>query len=699
MKCRTWLLCAALAAAQPPPTIRVDVNLIQVDATVIGRDGKRVTDLKAADFEVRRDGKRQQVKSVLWVPGQRVNQLPVVESPTSEGGAGELRPEEVRRTIAIMIDDLSLSMPSMQVTREAVKKLIQEKIDGRDLVAVYRASSGLGLMQQFTTNKRQLLASIDRMNFGSMKAIDALAPLSVNPQESSADPAIAAMALEDRLREDVNNRALQDMRTAAMLGAVNLAVRGLRELPGRKSMVLFSESLQLLDAPAALNDPTMATLSQRPGAMGGKRARTETAARSLIDTANRAGVMIYTIDPRGLVTTSVTAADNVAGMDSRRIVNLEAKRSMDFNLSQDGMQLLAQETGGVFYRNTNDIAGSLQNALNDQEGYYLIAFQPDNETFEKAKAEPKFQRLSIKVNRPGTTVRYRRSFYGVADPEPAKATPLATALLSPFRVAGVAVKLTPVFMQTEKAGPFIRTLLHIDGSTLQFTPVPADAADKNQEPWQQTTLSEVVVLFDETGRAVDQAGSPQQIKARGPGLESLKRYGLDQHLDVPVPRPGPYQLRSAVMDRTSGRTGSAAQFVEVPDLKRKRLALSGVILSSVAFAEDKDPAGSSAQRIVQKGNELEYAVSVFHSIPAPGTQRPNLLTQMRLFRDGKLLYTGKKIPLVPPERQDNGLVLVKGRVRVSSPPGEYLLEIAVQDLSAPAKQQAAVAYVDFTVRE
>jgi VWFA-related protein len=699
MRYRTWLLSAALVAAQQPPTIRVDVNLIQVDATVTGRDGKRVTDLTAADFEVQRDGKRQQIKTVLWVPGQRVNQPPVAESPTSQAGAGELRPESVRRTIAIMIDDLSLSMPSMQVTREAVKKLIREKIDNQDLVAVYRASSGLGLMQQFTTNKQQLLASIDRMSFGSMKAIDALAPLSSNAHESSADPTIAAMALEERLREDVNNRALQDMRTAAMLGAVNLAVRGLRELPGRKSMVLFSESLQLVDGPATLNDPAMAAFSQRPGAMGGKRTRTEAAARSLIDTANRAGVMIYTIDPRGLVTTGVTAADDVSGMNARRIMGLAAQRSLDFNLSQDGMNMLSQETGGVFYRNTNDIAGSLQNALNDQEGYYLIAFQPDNATFEKAKEGAKFQRLSIKVNRPGTSIRYRRSFYGVAEPEAPKPTPLASALLSPFRAAGVAVKLTPIFLQTEKTGPFLRTLLHIDASALQFTPVPADAADKNQEPWQQTTLSEIVVLFDETGRLVDQVGSPQLIKARGIGLESLKRHGLDQQLDVPVPRPGPYQLRTAVLDRTSGKTGSAAQFVEVPDLKRKQLALSGVILSSVAFAEDKDPAGSSAQRVVQKGSELDYAVSVFNTVLAPNNQRPNLLTQLRLYRDGTLLYTGKKLPLAASETPVNGLVLVKGRVRISSPPGEYLLEIAVQDLLAPAKKQAAVRYVDFTVRE
>jgi len=699
MQLSKWVLTAALAAAQTPPTIRVDVNLIQIDATVTGRDGKRITDLKASDFEVQRDGKRQQLKSVLWVPGQRVNQAPVTDAPASQSVTGDLRPEDVRRTIAIMIDDMSLSMSSMKSTRDAVKKLIQEHVDSRDLVAVYRTSGGIGAMQQFTTNKRQLLAAVDGMNFGSMKVIDSLAPVSMNPAETSGDPTIAAMALSSRFIEEVQNRELQDIRTAAMLGSVNLAVRGLRELPGRKAMVLFSESIQLYDAPVSFNDPTMSAMAMKPGAQGGKRLRTETAMRSLVDSANRAGVLIYTIDPRGVVTTGITAADDVGGGDPRRVANLGSKRSFEFNLSRDGMTELAHETGGIFYGGSNDITGSLLTALNDQEGYYLLAFQPDDATFEKSKNGAKFHRLSVKVNRPGASVRYRRSFYGVPEAEQQKPTPLATALFSPFRAVGIPVKLTPLFMHTEKSGSFLRAMLHIDSSTLQFSEVPADAADTNKEPWQQALINEVVVLFDDTGRAVDQVGNPQKIKARGPGLESLKKHGIDQQLDVPVPRPGAYQLRAAIFDRTSNLTGSAAQFVEVPDLKRKRLALSGAVLSSVAWAEDKDPAGSAAQRVLRKGGELEYALTVFNAVIPPDTKRPNLLTQLRLFRDGTLLYTGKKVPLTAAAPAADELVMVKGRVRITSSPGEYVLEIGVQDQSAPAKQQAAVRYVDFTVRD
>ena len=66
--------------AQVEPTIRVNVNLIQVDVTVTGRGGARVTDLTAADFEVSRDGKRQALKSVIWVPGQRVGLAATVPS-------------------------------------------------------------------------------------------------------------------------------------------------------------------------------------------------------------------------------------------------------------------------------------------------------------------------------------------------------------------------------------------------------------------------------------------------------------------------------------------------------------------------------------------------------------------------------------------------------------------------------------------
>jgi VWFA-related protein len=695
------LLLAALFAfaQQPEPTIRVNVNLIQVDATVTDRAGRHVPDLKAADFEVFREGKRQQIKSVLWVPGQRTGIAPTAtdQAPaTSRAAAGNLRPEDVRRTVAIMLDDRSLSLGSMHFVRTALKTFVEKNVDSRDLVAIYRTSSGLGLMQQFSTNKRQLLSYIDRLRHASLRAFDPLAPLSNSPLESSSDPTIAQQALEQAMREDAFNREQQDMQTAGMLGAVNLAVRGLRELPGRKALVLVSESVQLYDVPPAFNNPDLPTMG--PGADGGKRRRTEAAVRSLIDVANRAGVMIYSIDPRGVVYPGLTAQDDVSSAPSlQRINGMIAQRGTDLTLSQDGMGLLAEQTGGVFYRNTNDLAGSMAKALDDQEGYYLIAFAPDDDTFEKAKGTPKFQRLNVKVKRSGLSVRYRHGFYGVPDREDTPANPLVSAVLSPFRNTQIPLKLTPVFMRDANAVPLLRTLLHIDVSAMRFSEVPAAKTDPNQQPWQQAVVNEVVLLFDENGKLIDHLAQPQTIRARGDALEHLRKHGVEQQLDVPVPRPGPYQVRAAVLDHASQQTGSAAQFVEVPDLKTKRLALSSLVISSAEWSQNRDPAGSASQRIVRPGGELDYALFIYNTTPAKTGPQANLLTQLRLFRDGNLIYTSPKNPMRPEGLTDLQSLTLRGKMRVGADPGDYLLEVAVQDLSAPAKQQFAVRAIDFTV--
>ena len=90
-----------------------------------------------------------------------------------------------------------------------------------------------------------------------------------------------------------------------MLSTAGFIVRGLQELPGRKSLVLFSESIQLADAPKALNNPLATTMS--PGGMGDVREQTIKAIRSLVDLANKSGVTFYTINPRGLQPLAATA--------------------------------------------------------------------------------------------------------------------------------------------------------------------------------------------------------------------------------------------------------------------------------------------------------------------------------------------------------------------------------------------------------
>jgi len=613
----------------------------------------------------------------------------------------ELRPQDVRRTIALLIDDLSLSVSSSQYAKEALKGFVEKNIQPGDLVALFRTSSGLSVLQQFTTDKRHLLSQIERTRLRNINGVDSLAPVTTNALENSPDHTIAEQAMEQRLREEINDRQRQDMVTAGMLSSAQFVVRGLRELPGRKSLILFSESIQLADAPRSMTNPAMTSaMMQMPGAMGGTRERTLAAIRRLVDNSNRSGVVLYTIDPRGLVVTGFTAAD-APSANTRKMQGQLQQRQMDFNMSQDGMAMLAEETGGLFYKNTNDIGAALTSALNDQDGYYLLSFQPDDQMFEQTKNGPKYHNLNVKVKRGGLKVRYRHGFYGVSDATDSKpVAPIINAMISPFKSLELPVKMTPIFLGGPDGKAVLRTLVHVDPTSFSFKDSAADAADKNQESWKEAELEQLVILFDQAGQQVDQLAKTHKVKLRGEGYQKVLKAGLIQEIEMPVAKPGAYQIRTAIQDIGSKKTGSATQFVEIPDLRNKQLAMSDLVLSSEGYVERGEIEGGPALRIMRPGSKLSYGAMVYNAKAMKAGDHPNLETQVILYRNGKAVYAGPKSPFQPPGFKDGESLSVAGSMQLGArtSPGEYVLQLAVRDLEAGKKNQFSVRSIEFEIR-
>ncbi|HEX2640998.1 MAG TPA: VWA domain-containing protein, partial [Pyrinomonadaceae bacterium] len=232
-------------------------------------------------------------------------------------------------------------------------------------------------------------------------------------------------------------------------------VRGMQELPGRKSIMLISDGFKLYEE----ND-------------GFKESgRVMYALRRLADAANRASVVIYTLDARGLVVTGLTAADDTSGRDAAEIAQTMSDRSSQLFDTQDGLKYLAAVTGGYAIVNSNDLSGGIRRVLDDQS-YYLVGYQPEDETFDPKTR--RFNQLEIKVKRPGVKVRYRSGFFGITDEKLGSATQptgqqrLANALTSPFAVNQVAIRLNTLFGNTPANGPYLRSLLHIQTQDLKF---------------------------------------------------------------------------------------------------------------------------------------------------------------------------------------------------------------------------------------
>ncbi|MDX6614280.1 MAG: hypothetical protein QOD75_3466 [Blastocatellia bacterium] len=704
-------------ASQKPPeppgqedeVVRITTNLVQVDAIVTDKNGNLVTDLRPEELQIFEDGKPQAITNFSFYLAPAI-------PPASVTRAGEanlanvpvptlrLRPDQVRRTIALVVDDLGLSFESTYKARRALQKFVDEQMQPGDLVAIIRTAGGMGALQQFTSDKRQLAAAIERVKWYPSGRAGAFAPMQAkNPLGEAAltkaDPTGEFHEDLDQFRDDVLS--------VGTLGAVQYVVKGLKELPGRKSILLISDGISLFSRANTdgQNDRSEPARSNN---------RVMDALDGLIEQANRASVVIYTMHASGL---ECLCVPNFKNISDGGISDETSDRRADFFESQNGLNYLAQKTGGIAIRNDNDLSHGVKRVLEDQRGYYLIGYGPDESTFD-SRGRRQFHRLSLKVLRPGKfNVRMRNGFTGVPDAEarPAALTPaqqLIGALSSPFGSAGVRLRLTTLFANDAKHGTIMRSLLHINAADLTFTDEP--------DGWHRATFDILAVTFGDNGVVVDQLSHKHVMRVRGAEYERILKRGFVYFVTVPVKKPGAYQLRTALRDEDSSRVGSVSQFIEVPDLKKNRLNVSGILLTKIEPAEvqnvnigsaavagstegqqipESDPASSAALREFRPGQKLGYGFFVYNAHVDKATSRPELFTQLRLFRDGVLTYNGKETPFDMTDQVDMKRLRGEGAFQLGNAmaPGEYVLQVNIIDRLASGKYRTATQWIDFEI--
>ncbi len=709
-------LCALASFAQTPTpkpaaddddVVKISTTLIQLDVTVTDKKGNVVTDLKPEDFEVFENGEKQEITNLSFISNTRTETTSAAntkQNPAVPLPPAPLKPEQVRRTIALVVDDLTLSFESVYYVRQALKKFVDRQMQDGDLVAIIRTGGGIGALQQFTADKRQLYAAIEKVrwnpsgtgNIGAFAAIEAT-PLE-QAKASGADVSDEQLKAEKDFNQGVSDFR-EDIFATGTLGAVNFIVRGMRDLPGRKSIMLLSDGFQLFNQDSdGFSDST----------------RVLESLRRLVDLANRASVVIYTMDARGLQIAGFTAQDNTAGLSAEAVEQrLSDRRDKLFN-TQEGLVYLAKQTGGFPIINNNDLSGGIRKILDDQS-YYLIGYQPDTETFDPKTR--RFNKLQIKVKRKDVNVRYRSGFFGVTDEQikkPTNQTPyqqIMTALSSPFAVNDISVRLNAIFGNDPKRGSSVNSLLHVNAKDLKFTS-EADGIKK-------AVFDVLAISFGDNGVPVDQISKTYTLTLKEEAYQKFLSEGFVYHFAFPVKKPGAYQMRVAIRDHATEKVGSASQFIEVPKLKKNRLTLSGVVLENLTFeqwrrmqqadqskiAVDKNeaqtnPMSDTALRRFKRGTVLRYGFEIYNAKFDAG-QKPQLLMQTRMFRDGKLIFEGKQHPVNLSSQTDLQTIKSSSAITLGTgmQSGDYVLQIAITDNSAKEKNKIATQFVQFEIVE
>jgi VWFA-related protein len=175
------VLSAATIPAQTGPSepdqavIRVSVNRVQLEVQTTDSKGHHVTDLRAEDFEILDNGKPQKITNCAYV--RLGGGTASAQTVAATAGQPESRPpipshelarEQVQRTIVLLVDDESFKPETVPYVRKALKTIIEQQIEPRDLVALVRTTSGEGALDQFTSDKDLLLASAERVRWKPM---------------------------------------------------------------------------------------------------------------------------------------------------------------------------------------------------------------------------------------------------------------------------------------------------------------------------------------------------------------------------------------------------------------------------------------------------------------------------------------------------------------------------------------------------
>ena len=397
---------AALAQEQKAlPAFPSRAEVVTLDVVVVDKQGRPVRGLAAVDFAVFEEGRPQVVVAFEAIDRVPIAAGPMASGTTPDAGVVAQPAQDPRRGFVFVVDDLGLDPVSgVPVVKKAITDWLTTKAAPTDEVTILNTTGDLARTDRVARGRADLLAVLDRirgrkpLEQATMSEAQAWAIAEGAPGSEALVGQLAQRAFRagtcsgsrdctSQVRmaaQQIHDRS--DARVGAVLESILRASNALAPLPGRKSIVVLSEGFLL-----------------------GSRSNQEAAIRA----SQRTSTAIYLVDARGL------HADRSYAADTDEIPNsVKGLFSDTLPATEDG-GYLAEATGGLALRNTNDITAGLGRILEESSAYYRIGYQP-----EKA-LDGRWRKLNVKVRRRKVDVRARRGYYASPTTTVAAAVPPA----------------------------------------------------------------------------------------------------------------------------------------------------------------------------------------------------------------------------------------------------------------------------------
>lgn len=704
---------------QAEDVLRITTDEVLMDVIVTDKAGKLVRDLRREDFEILDAGQPQKISSFAAnVVGTTKT---ITEKGTTSGVSIRAPETPLGRYIVLAVDDLHIHPGNAIQARDAVLRFIDEQLGENDQVALYMTSGQLGVFQQFTDDRLVLRRAIARMgilemprimdemvNSGGRLVRKTFLPLEAelhannqtellgvlmnapvgtgvayqppaNPnqqttpvtQGSNAD-SLEGMAKSDEMRASrmiaEQNRILSTRTFTSLLEAL----RNLRALPERKVMVLFSEGFLM---------------------GGGFTGTPITDLSNLTDAATRSEVKIYAIDVRG-VPTDMTPLE-------RR--NTEAIR---FPLEH-----LANNTGGKVFLDNNDINWCLSRVIEDTEAYYRLSFEPlaairDGRFHDVKVRIPSRLELTVRTSK-GYLAPRNKTLSEAAPPPEAPKTPeqiaaeikaaqakqLNDSLAALYPLRGIPLDLQA---QANEANEVHLTLL-IDATKLKYDQV----GDR-----YRTTLELACNIYDEKGKLATNFSEFLSLNPKAETLYKAVKGGAFRYRRAVTLKPGFYQVRVAMREDKETHTGSAAEWIEVPDSSKPHITLGDLRFKLPTIKPE------TKVQIDQEGklDQIDEAQRMllrqrFRSTSVPDAEikiyQPASGDAHEFNVQARIVSRGKTVMTLPSNAIKIGEIIGAGQVynfafaSLSLAPGRYELQVNVEDRTAKKNiQQNKLFFVE-----
>jgi VWFA-related protein len=543
------------SATASSSSLRATTHLVLVDVVVYDKQGNHVSNLTSADFTLRDRGKPQTIAvfSDEHAGEPLTEKSPPSPPPPLPPGVFTNRPAFNRAPqgppTILLLDSLNTTLGDQLASHAEMLKYLRTQLSEGQKIAILSLGESLGLLQDFTSDPRLLIAALDKYKPATSKELSGGTIQTLTPTEAAVMPGPML-----RIIDEINqSRAADsiDTRARITLDALRSIARAFGGLPGRKNLIWVSAVFPFNLQPGAGDYPD----AQRTYAED---------VRHTAELLAAARVAVYTVDARSLLvgsgvydqTLSPTPDPLVRTVQPLNNQQTPAEQVTDSHdatvTSHQTMQDLAAETGGLALYNRNDIARAVAVSAADGEHYYTLGYYP-----EGGHWDGKFHNIEIKLNREGLKVRHRSGYFAVdVAKSPASENPqqrahqayeeLRSALADPLPATQLTFRVhIPAIVAAPK--PQVQIQFLVDTSAISF--------DAIENGVHHCNLDFMVAAVSPDGKIVASDGHTVDALLSSDQFAQMNRDGLPFTMQLPL-APSEYSLRMAVRDNRTGQIGT-----------------------------------------------------------------------------------------------------------------------------------------------